>query len=176
MQRLEVSGALRPLQRSLGVKGLNLECSPSLLWSLWAFSVSVRKTCQAQWHFFSCSGWTALCSYTSRQKHQLLVHSKVLCVTVSKTGKMWYGHSLMGGRWHIQHLTQNLLFRSVWMSYCFRQTKDHHCLPEKLLPKMLISIRSVSLISLYIHSQLQTNTWDAFQSCDCITQNYVVFT
>jgi len=39
--------------------------------------------------------------------------SMFLCVTVSKPGKMWPGQNLMGGQRHIQHLTQNLLFRSA---------------------------------------------------------------
>jgi len=41
---------------------------------------------------------------------------------------------------------------------------------------MLVSKSSVSLIWIYIHSQLQTNMWDAFQGCDSITRNYVSFT
>ena len=41
---------------------------------------------------------------------------------------------------------------------------------------MLFSKSSISPIWIYIHSQLQINMWDAFQCCDCITQNYVAFT
>ena len=95
-----------------------------------------------------------LWSYTSRQKHQFLVHSKFLCVTVSNSGKMRHGHSLMGRQRHIPYPTQNYLLRSV---YGFGESKDHHCLPETLLPKMLISESSVSLIWIYIYSQLQYN-------------------
>jgi len=97
------------------------------------------------------------CSYTSKQKHQLLVHSKVLCLTVSNPGKMWHGHSLMGSHWHIQDWTQNLLLQSACRSYRSGPPRHHHCLPETLLPKMLVSKISVSLIWMYIHSQLQTN-------------------
>ena len=129
-----------------------------------------------KWKFFFVLGALHLYSYTSRQKHQFPVHSKVLCVTVSKSGKMWHGHSLMGHQRHIPYSTQNLLLRSVWRRYRFWSLKDHRCLPETLLPKILVSESSVSLISLYIKSQLQTNMWDAFQDCDCITQNYVPFT
>ena len=116
------------------------------------------------------------CSYTSRQKHQLLVHSKDLCLTVSNPGKMWHGHSLMGSHWHIQDWTQNLLLRSEWRSYRSGPPKHHHCLPETLLPKMLVSKSSVCLIWMYIYNQLQTNMRDAFQGCDSVTQNYVAFT
>ena len=89
---------------------------------------------------------------------------------------MWHGHSLMDDQQHIQHSTQNLLLRSVWSCYRFWPPKDHHCLPGTLLPKMLVSEIPVSFIWIYIHSQLQTNIWDAFQGCDPISQNYVAFT
>ena len=104
------------------------------------------------------------------------MHSKFLSCSVSNSGKMWHGHNPMGGHWHIQHSTQNLLLQSVRSLYHFWSPKDHHCLPETLLPKMLVSKCSVSLIWIYIQSQLQTNMWDAFQGCDSITQNYVAFT
>jgi hypothetical protein len=107
----------------------------------------------------------------------LIVHSEVvLWLTVSKVRKMWHVHSLLGRQRHIRDPTQNLLPQSAWSLEGSRPPKDHHCLPETLLPKMLFSKSSVSLIRIYIHSQLQTNMWDAFQSCDSVTQNYVAFT
>ena len=125
---------------------------------------------------FSVLNGLHLCSNTSRLKHRLPVHSKVLCCSVSKWGKMWHGQSLMVGQRHIQHSPQNLLLRSVWSCYHFWPPKDHHCLPETLLPKMLVSKWSVSFIWIYICSHLQTNMWDAFQGRDSTTQNYVAFT
>jgi len=101
------------------------------------------------------------------------VPSKLLWLNLSNSGKMRHGHSLMGGQRHIPYSTQNLLLRSL---YRFWASKEHNCLPETLLPKMLVSKCSVSLISIYIYSQLQTIMWDAFQDCDSITQNYVAFT
>ena len=97
-------------------------------------------------------------------------------MTLSNSGKMRHGHSLKGGQPHIQHSIQNLLLRSVLRRYRFRSPKDHHCLPETLLPKRLVSKDSVSFIWIYTYIQLQTNMWDAFQGCDSITQNYVAFT
>jgi len=141
------------------------------------FSVSLHRTCGAQWNFFFfVLDRLHRCSYTSRQKHQLLVHSKVLCLTVSNPRKMWHGHSLMGSHWHIQDWTQNLPLRSACRSYCSGPPKHHHCLPETLLPKILVSKYSVSLIWIYIYSQFQTNMWDAFLGCDSVTQNCVAFT
>ena len=126
---------------------------------------------------FSVLDGLHLCSYISRQKHQLVVHSKVLCVTVSKAGKMWHGHSLMGRQQHIPYSIQNLLLQSVWRyRYCFWPPKDHHCLPETLLPKRLVSKNSVSLMWIYRYIQLQTNMWDAFKGCDSLSQNYIAFT
>jgi len=90
------------------------------------------------------------CADASRQKHQLIVHSKVLCLTVSNPGKMWHGYSLMGSHWHILHSTQNLLLRSAWSCYRSGPPKQHHCLPETLLPKMLVCKSSVILIWIYI--------------------------
>jgi len=87
------------------------------------------------------------CSYTSRQKHQLLEHSKFLLLSVSNSGKMWHGYSLMDSHCHIRQSTKNLLLRSVCShQYSFRPPKHYHCLPETLLPKMLISKSSVSVI------------------------------
>jgi len=63
--------------------------------------------------------------------------SMFLCVTVSKPGKMWHGQSLMGGQRHIQHSTQNLLLQSVGRTVGVSLSKDHHCLPETLLPKIV---------------------------------------
>ena len=161
-----------------------------LLWILWAFSLQIfwnRKVplvlpCQFVNHVrhsessFSVLDTLHWCSDTSRQKHQLLVHSKFLCLTVSNPRKTWHGHSLMGSHWHIRHLTQNWLLRSAWSRHCSGPPKHHHCLPETLLPKMLVSKSSVGLIWIYTFSQLQTKMWDAFQGCDSISQNYVAFT
>ena len=82
----------------------------------------------------------------------LLLHSKVLCLTVSKPGKMIHGHSLMGGHCHIQHSTRNLLLRSASSRHRYRSPKHHHCLPETLLPKMLVCKSSAGLIWIHIHS------------------------
>jgi hypothetical protein len=122
-----------------------------------------RTTC-------NCSAFWQL--VTTAKLLYLLEHSKFLCGSVSKARKMWRGQNPLGGQRHIQHSTQNLLPRLQRS----RSPKDHHCLPETLLTKMLFSKSSVSLIRIYIYSQLQTNMWDAFQCCDCITQIYVVFT
>jgi hypothetical protein len=105
----------------------------------------------------------------------LLVHSKFLCVPISILGKMWREQNPLGGQRHIQRSTQNLLPRLAWScQQRSRPPKDHHCLPEILLPKMFSKI-SVGLIWIYIYSQLQTNMWDLFQGCDSITQKYVAF-
>jgi len=140
------------------------------------FYVSVCKTSHAQWISFTIPDGLHLWSYTSRQKHQLLVHSKLLCGSVSNPGNMRHGHRLMGRQRHIPYSIQNLLLRSVRSCYHFCLPKDHHCLPETLLPKRLVSKDSVSFIWIYTYIQLQTNMWDAFQGCDSITQNYVAFT
>ena len=141
------------------------------MWILWAFSLQIfwhRKVPLIQLALASCISGTSLCqfvkhvrhsetcfsvlgrlhscSYTSRQKHQVVEYFKVLRLTVSKTGKMWHGHSLMGSHWHIHDSTQNLPLQSVWSCYRFGPPKHHHCLPETLLPKMLFSESSVSLI------------------------------
>ena len=87
----------------------------------------------------------------SRQKHQLIVHSKVLCLTVSNPGKMWHGYSLMGSHWHILQSTQNLLARSACSCHRSGPPKHHHCLPETLLPEILVCESSVILIWIYIY-------------------------
>jgi hypothetical protein len=152
-----------------------LECNLILLWFLWAFLLGIfwhRKVPLIHLALASCVSGTFLCqfikhvrhsetcfsvldrqhycSYLSRQKHQVVEHFKVLRLTVSKTGKMWHGHSLMGSHWHIRDLTQNLPLQSVWSYYRFRPPKHHHCLPETL-PEMLVSKSSVSLIWIYIY-------------------------
>ena len=98
-----------------------------------------------------------LCSYTSRQKHQLLVHSKFLCGSVSNSGKMWHGQRLLGHQQHIPCSTQNLLLQLVWRCYRFWPPKDHHCLPETLLTKMLVSecsVKSCMDIHIQVSSKL----------------------
>jgi hypothetical protein len=106
----------------------------------------------------------------------LIVHSKVVRCSVSNPRKMWHGQNPLGRQQHIRESTQNLLPQSACSCQRPRSPKDHHCLPETLLPKMLFSKSSVCLIWIYTNSQLQTNMWDAFQCCDSITQNYVAFT
>jgi hypothetical protein len=93
----------------------------------------------------------------------LLVHSKLLSVLLSNSGKMRRWQRPLGRQRNICDATQNLLPRSACSCLRPRPPKDHHCLPETLLPKMLVSKSSVSLIWIHIYSQLQTNTWDAFQ-------------
>ena len=131
-------------------------------------------------HIHNRTTVTAVPSYTARDNNQTCsifqCNLKFLCLTVSKPGKMWHGHNLMGGHWHIRHSTQNLLLRSAWKCYRSGPPKHHHCLPETLLPKMLVFKSSVGLIWIYIYSQLQTNMWDTFQGSDSVTQNYVAFT
>ena len=133
---------------------------PSLLRILWAISLQIfwhRKVplphfararcisgtflCQVVKHvsdnetYFSVLDRLHLFSYSSRQKHQFPVHSKLLSCSVSKRGKMWHGKSLMGGQHHIQHSTENLLLLSVRSCYRFWPPKDYQLVPETLLPK-----------------------------------------
>ena len=141
----------------------------------WYFSVSVHKTCQAQWNFFLCAGWTAF----------MFIYIK----TETSACSAWYScvwlypiqeRCYTSIAWWMATGTSSTRHKIYYSDQCEGVTASDHQRTTTVSLKHYYQkcwlLKVLCLTWIYIYSQLQTNMWDAFQGRDCITQNYVAFT
>jgi hypothetical protein len=113
------------------------------------FLCKFLKSYQAKLNLFSVLNRLHWCSSYIKTATSVLI--RLPCLIVSSFGKTWRGWSVLGGRRDLDpdsdawHSTRDWKLRSVWSRHHVWSPMDYHQrYPKTLLPKVLVSNRSVS--------------------------------